>query len=324
MTSSVISSNLAISTQVSQLRLEIANVKKKICLTEDEYRMESERTMRTYMGDESSSSDMSFDWSSHSKTEIIAAAWYAKSLISKTNKKESKLFIPEDIPHSNPVLPKIPEILDSKSQMRSRVTNDSFVTYCSDVGYRGVRTKFSTQEFFFDTMDLEPNDERLTEPSDLQEDEDPLFWLYQLCLWKDWTQVRMWIKEKPIDTVRRGIIAQHPSNLMTSVHVLCSSFFPDSMTSVLPPLSLLHRFLLIAPEVCLIRDYAGRLPIHHAVLANSGTDVLKILIQASPETLQMQDSCGFLPITTVIHKKMAGMMCSPRISSQPKCQMQDN
>jgi hypothetical protein len=300
MTSSAIPSNIPISTQVSQLRWEITNAKKKICRTEDEYRKESERTMRNYMGDESSSSEMSFDWSAHSKAEIIAAAWYAKSLISNTSRKESRLFFPADISNRSPRRRAKPEISDEKSlDMRSRITNDSVVSYCTDVEGLGVRTKFSKREFYFDAMDLEPNDHRLIEPSDLIDDEDPIFLLYQLCLWKDWTQIRSWISEKPLETVRRGILAQNPSNLMTSVHVLCSCFSLNSMKSQSPPLSLLHRFLLIAPEVCHIPDYAGRLPIHHAVLAGAEAGVMKILLQASPETSQIEDSCGFTPIALI-------------------------
>jgi hypothetical protein len=74
---------------------------------------------------------------------------------------------------------------------------------------------------------------------------------------------------------------------MTAMHIACTNN---------PPLYLVFRFAAIAPEACQLADFAGRLPIHHAIVCGADERVVDVLVKAFPESLKIQDKSGLLPL----------------------------
>lgn len=114
--------------------------------------------------------------------------------------------------------------------------------------------------------------------------------LSELCRVADWFSVRAWLDAHSDDSLNEAIVAQNSQSRMTAFHILCAASKPP------PPLYIVYRFATLAPEALRMVDFAGRLPLHHAIISGAAdSKVVDVLTKAYPEAVMVQDKTGLLP-----------------------------
>lgn len=103
---------------------------------------------------------------------------------------------------------------------------------------------------------------------------------------ESWEPVREWLRNHNADEVRQAA-EQRGDSSMTALHFACRNQ---------PPIDVINVFLSIAIETVQWPDTFGWLPIHYACACGAGTEVIKALAEAFPESKTTVDRRGRTPL----------------------------
>jgi hypothetical protein len=103
---------------------------------------------------------------------------------------------------------------------------------------------------------------------------------------ESWEPVREWLRNHNADEVRQAA-EQRGDSSMTALHFACRNQ---------PPIDVVNVFLSIAVETVQWPDTFGWLPVHYACACGAGTEVIKALAEAFPESKTTVDRRGRTPL----------------------------
>jgi hypothetical protein len=103
---------------------------------------------------------------------------------------------------------------------------------------------------------------------------------------RSWEPVRDWMRNHSADEVRAAA-EQRDDSSKTALHYACQNA---------PPQDVIDVFLSIALEIVQWPDSFGWLPIHYACAYGAGTQVIKSLAEAFPESKTTVDRKGRTPL----------------------------